>query len=494
MKKLLSAFVVAASLSAFAAWERVGSLQVADMATQGSAVAKVGSFIGNPLAAAGMAAAIADSPLLKFFGPMRDKTPMSFALFLDGEALSKDPAEALDSLEFAVLYPVSISKDEFIKRHPGSSATNDVIAVKGDMFDAADSNKTTYVVFSDDGRWVGASDKMEQAKLALAEIPAATKSMDGDVARLRVDEKAFDAITAMAKAEKDVDAEIVAVIESYKSVSVGLRVSDLGIDARAAIHFKEGSESAKCGLKQLGQSPFAFAGKDAIYADVQAEDAGSANQLTEESWAQAISLCKKHGLDILKFVSMGKSDKGYKLVFDVAALCKAVKDKDGSAFEKFDFEGFMKEAKELKTAKKFTAKTPAYALAAAVKGFVPQWPVAERFAATLPEAATKKPYAESFFSISSMLKAIADESVAFVPEEQRAMMKPVLDQLANETKGGCACMFWRQGDVRRVFFRISADECRCLGGLAMAAMMFGTEGDSFSVDVDYDDDGDDDDN
>ena len=52
-------------------------------------------------------------------------------------------------------------------------------------------------------------------------------------------------------------------------------------------------------------------------------------------------------------------------------------------------------------AKKFTADTPAYALAAVVKGFVPQWPVAERFAATLPEAASKKPYAVSFFSISS---------------------------------------------------------------------------------------------
>ena len=494
MKKLLSAFVVAASLSALAAWERVGSLQVADMATQGASVAKIGSFIGNPLAAAGMAAAIADSPLLKFFGPMRDKTPMSFALFLDGAALTKDPSDALDSLEFAVLYPVSISKDEFVKRHPGTCATNNVLVVKSDLFDEANSNKTTYVVFSEDGKWAGASDKVEQAKLALAEIPAATKSMDGDVARLRVDEKAFNAIIAMAKAEEGIDAETITALESYKSMSVGLRVSDLGIDTRAAIHFKDGSESSKCGLKQLGQNPFAFAGKDAIYADVQAEDAGSGNQLTEEGWAQAISLCKKHGLDLLKFVSMGKSEKGFKLVFDVAALCKAAKEKDGAAFEKFDFEGFMKEAQGLKAAKKFTSKTPAYAFAGVVKGFVPQWPVAERFAATLPEAATKKPYAASFFSISSTLKAVAGEAVAFVPEEQRVMMKPVLDQLANETKGGCACMFWRQGDVHRIFFRISADECRCLGSFAMAAMMFGMEGDSFSVDADDDDDGDDDDN
>ena len=74
------------------------------------------------------------------------------------------------------------------------------------------------------------------------------------------------------------------------------------------------------------------------------------------------------------------------------------------------------------------------------------------------------------------------------------MMKPVLDQLATETKGGCASMLWRQDDVHRMFFRISADECKCLGGIAMSAMMFGMEGDSFSVDVDDDDDGDDDDN
>ena len=70
--------------------------------------------------------------------------------------------------------------------------TNGVLVVKGDLFDEAESNDTTYVVFSDDGRWAGASDKMEQAKLALAEIPATAKSMDGDVARLRVDEKAFN--------------------------------------------------------------------------------------------------------------------------------------------------------------------------------------------------------------------------------------------------------------------------------------------------------------
>ena len=488
MKKLLSAFVVAVSLSALAAWERVGSLQVADMSTQGAAVAKVGSFIGNPLAAAGMAAAIADNSLIKFFGPMREKTPMSFAIFLDGDKISASPAESLDSLEFAVLYPVAATKDDFLKRHEGAAETNGVIVVKGGLFDEDDSDSTTYVVFSDDGKWAGASDKLDQAKLALGEIAAASKSMDGDVARLRVDEKAFKAIASAVKSAKDVNPDLLASLESATSLSLGLRVSDLGIDVRMAMRFAKGSENDKCGLKPLGQTPFAFAGKDAIYADAQAEGAGSAGQLTEESWAQIISVFKKNGLDVLKFVSLGKTEKGLRLVFDVAAICKAAKEPDGGPFAKFDVDGFAKAAQEIKPAKKFTADTPAYALAAVVKGFVPQWPVAERFAATLPEAASKKPYAVSFFSISSIVKATAAESAAFIPEEQRAVMKPVLDQLAVETKCGCATMFWRQGDVQRVFFRISADECRSFGSLFTAAMMFGMEGDSADEPCDDDDD------
>ncbi len=475
MKKAVAAFVAVASIAASAAWEKAGSLQVADMATQGAAVAKVGSFVGSPLAAAGMAAAIADSPLLKFFGPMRDKTPMSFVLFLDGDALSADPSGAFGSLEFAVLYPVSLSGDEFARRHPGSSSANGVIAVKGDMFDADCSNKTTYVVFSDDGRWVGAGAKPEQARLALADIPVAAKSMDGDVVRLWVDEKAFGALAAMAKAGKGCDAEAVSSIESCKSASIGVRVSDAGIDVRCSASVAEGCENAKCGLKPLGQAPLAFAGKDAFFACAEAEDSGSAGRLTEQGWARAASILAKHGLDVRKFVSMAASEKGYRLLFDVAAMCKTAREADGAPFDGFDLKGFLEDVQKAKSARKFSAKAPAYALAGVAKGFVPQWPVEERFAATLPEAASKKPYAVSFFSFSSLLKAVASESLASVPEERRAMMKPVLDQLASEAKCGCACMSWRQGDAHRVFLRISADECRSIGGLVTAAMMFGME-------------------
>ena len=99
MKKLIAAAIAAVSLSAFAAWERIGALQVADVTVQGAAIAKLGIFMGNPLAAAGMAAMVADTPTLKFFGPVRDKTPMAYVVFLDGEAFAKSSGDALDTLE-----------------------------------------------------------------------------------------------------------------------------------------------------------------------------------------------------------------------------------------------------------------------------------------------------------------------------------------------------------------------------------------------------------
>ena len=47
MKKAVASLLAALSISAFAAWDRVGSLQVADVAAQGEAAAKVGQMIGN---------------------------------------------------------------------------------------------------------------------------------------------------------------------------------------------------------------------------------------------------------------------------------------------------------------------------------------------------------------------------------------------------------------------------------------------------------------
>ena len=495
MKKAVASLLAALSISAFAAWDRVGSLQVADVAAQGEAAAKVGQMIGNPFAAAALAAALADLPTVKFFGPAREKATVLVPLFLDKKEAAKDPADALDDLEYAVLYPMSISKEEFLKRHEGAFETNGVVVVKGDLSGEDEDEEKTYVVFSKDGKWAGASDDVEQAKLALADVKVAEKPLKGEVARLRVGPKAVKAIVDALKATSpEMTPENKAALEALKSFAVGLKVSDRGIDMNGSVTFAEGSEFAKVGLKPLGADPFAFADKGVCAAGVQAEDSGN-NYMTDKKWSELLAVLKKHGVDISTFVARNKAGIAETYVLDIAALAKYVTE-NTEALSKVDSDKLVEEVGKIGESEKFAAKAPAYANAVSIKGFASQWKVGERFAATLPEAAGKKPFWVYFCSISSFIKAVAPHLLALVPEEQRAAMKPVVDTFAVETKTGIAGMMWRpkEGGSMRLTLRLSADEIRGVGGIVGAAMSFSSALNAAGAsDADEDDDGDDED-
>ena len=503
MKRILAAAVAAVAMCASADWVRVGTVQVADFARQGDAASRLGTFMGNPLAAAGMAAVIADMPTIKFFGPMREKSSMVFPLFFDGDRFAKDPVDALNSWEFAVLYPMSDTKDAFLARHPGSSEKDGVIAVKGDAFDAKDKDSTTYVVFSEDGRWAGASDKPEQAKAALKEIALAEKPLDGDVARLRVGAKAFKAFDVAIKkglkcceaAKCPIDPGVVKVVESMRSFSCGLRVSDSGIDIRGSVKFADGSELASCGQVPLAADPLAFAGRGAISASARADGVWACTPFSDSEWNDVLAICGKYGLDLSRFILREKGSGFERFTLDFGAIREFAKAQDGKNGKKakIDGEKIRDELKKRFASRKSVGKSPAYSGAMGLKGFESQWTVAERFAATLPEAAKVKPSCVGFFSISSIVAAVAKEILAFVPEEQRQVMSAVVAQLAKESKCGTAGMCWPKKGAQKFFLRISADECRTIGSFASTAMMLGVMSNGSSDSSSLLDDDDDDD-
>ena len=474
MKRLIAAVFAAVTVSAFAAWERVGSVQISDVKSQGEAAAKIGQLVGNPFAAAAIGAAIADVPTVKFFGPAREGASTLLTLFIDGAVAAKNPDNALDGVEYSVLYPISLSKADFLKRHEGAVETNGVIVVKGDFSGEDLDDEKTYVVLSEDGKWAGASDKVEQAKLALKDVKHAEKPMKGEVARLRVAPNGVKAVVAALKAGKDVDPEAISLLESVKSFSCGLKVSDLGVDLNASASFVEGSEFAKCGLKPLEGNPLAFAGKDAIAATARAENSGRNVWAKDEKWNALVSLVKKHGIDLGKFIVRERKDAVLTYTFDIGALFKFATEGAEEVFAKIDTDKFAEEFQTLAKGEKFVAESPASFEMVRVKGFEPQWTAAERFAATIPDSASKKPFYVSFSSVSSILKAAVPHMTALVPEEQREGMKPVIDTIATEVKPGIATIAWRpkEGDAMRFMLRISADEIRTVGGICSSAMMF----------------------
>ncbi len=472
MKRLLAAALAAASISAFAAWERIGALKVADVTTLGEAAGKVGQMIGNPLVSAGVASGIADMATIKFFGPGRAKTATVFTLLVDSEEFVKDDVEdATDDIEYAVLYPMTLSKADFIKRHKGAFETNGVVVVKGD-FDGDDLDESkTYVVFSADGKWAGASDKLEQCAFALKDVPFAEKTMEGDVVRLHVDPVAFRLLSASAEKDEDVTPEIREYIKSLKSAVVGLGVTDLGVDINACVVLNDGTELSKIGRKPLGADPLAFAGVDAFSATACAEGSGKGD-LTDDQWSSVVALCKTNGLDVAKFVSRVKKGETSAYTLDVARLMKLF-DEDAEKLAEFDGEKFMEEIQKIGEGEKLRIDGPASSIMLGIKGFKSQWSAAERFAATLPEASAKNPFYVSFISVSSIIKAIVPHILAQVPEEQREAMKPVVAAFAVEQKRGLASAAWREGESVKMLLRLSADEIRGLGGIFTGVLSMG---------------------
>jgi hypothetical protein len=492
MKRILAAAVAAASISAFAAWERVGSVQIADAKTQGEAAAKIGQMVGNPFAAAAIGAALADVPTVKFFGPAREGASTLLTLFLDGDAVAKSPGDALDDLEYAVLYPVSLSRADFLKRHEGAAETNGVVVVKGDLSGEDADSETTYVAFSRDGKWAGASDKAEQAKLALRDVKLAEKHMKGEVARLRVSQKGVKALalSLKAQAKSAEDADEVRQIEAVTSFSCGLKVSGLGLDLNFSVSFEDGSEFAKCGLKPLGENPLAFASAEAVEAAARAEDSGCSKWESDEKWNALLDVFRKHGVDLGRFLVREKKDAVTSYTVDIEALFKFLSGEAEETLGKIDTGKLLEDVQKLSGGEKFAAKSPASFDEVRVKGFKPQWTVAERFAATMPDAAAKKPFYVSFTTISSFLKATVPHGLSLVPEEQRDGMKPILETFAEEAKPGVAIVGWRpkDGGTMRFTLRVSSDEVRCVGGVVSAAMMGG-----FGFGDGDDDDGEDED-
>lgn len=494
MRKILAVLSAALALSASAAWERVGSLQVADMAVVGQSVGSLGMMCGNPMASAALAASVADMRTLKFFGPMRPGASMVFSVFMDGETLAakKSGDAALQSLEYAILYPMAKSRAEFMKMHSGSFETNGLVVVRKPL-DSDQTNDTTYVAFSADGLWVGASDRPEQAAAALADVETALQPMDGDVVRVRVNESGINAVATALEKSEDANPRVLTLVKGVSSCACGVRIGEKGVDIRARVKPVAGSELAKVGQIPLPDDPLAFAGKSGIAVQSTGPDCGNFTADLDALWPELTKILDKQGLALDTFVSRAKVAGGDRLTFDLAALVKMFDELD-SRKKTFDVEMLAKDLLALEEDKPFAAKGPACAYAFGVRGFESAWPVSERFAATLPEATALKPCEVKFISITSLFKALVPVIVEKMPEERRAAMGPALAAMVVESKGGIASAAWSDADSFFYMVRISADEIRGVGNIFNAAVVLMTQGAATETDdAGTDDAGDEDD-
>lgn len=481
MKKLIVTVVAAFALVAVAAPVKIASVQITDVAGVVSAATKLGEFTGNAMLGAMAAAQVSQNPLAQFFGPGREGAATLVTVFQDGELPKAEAFHGMASNVFSVafVYPATRAKAQFLENFPEATETNGVIAVNGTGFLGKG-----FVRFTADGKWAVASDRKDLIPVALKEISTVTKPLGSRVLRMRITAKGIDTalkVIDMAQGpwEKDGNASAEDLVQAkaamklvkdfYGQVAgamVDLSVTEKGLDVGIAAKPRVGTDLDLVGKKTLPADPLAFAGADAFLAAAAAEDAGQGSPSKQSDALYA--LLAKYGIDT-RWLAREKTAKGEKFTLDFDGAVAYFQGEGAATFAKIDPLQFMKDFSAIGP-KEIEIKGPAYSGSFALKGEKFAKTASERFAAVLPEAAAKKPYLVEMISFYAFVKALAPKLVAFMPEEQRPVLKPMIDTLPPAGDGGIAVVGWREKDLISGLVRVSPDEFRGISAIVNVGM------------------------
>lgn len=492
MKRVLVAALAAFAMAANAddSWERVGGVQVADTMGLTSAVMKLGEMTGNAMVGTMLAAKIAVMPGSDFFGPMRQGGSVYASIFVDADALAK--AEDMDDVDsfvrLALIYPMALEKEEFMSMHCGAFETNGVIRVNGDVFEDAsewDESDITYVAFSPDGKWLVASDTPEQATAALADVPLAAASMEGDILRLSVFESGMDAIrkakaATLERREKDGGKKLslreergFEIIDGIASGLLCIRVDDAGVSMRGTIKTVEGSSFSLGGTKASVAEPFADADADAVIARF---NGAFYEGDIEKVWSACAAVLKKNGI-ACEAPSVSWTFDGSRLsrcVLDVGEMVKFYSNPSNRCCD-VDFENACEglgEVEDLSVPHGLKPLDEPERLFVSIKGNKPKYTAAQRFGAVLPEVSGRPVASAVVYSPCGVMKAVLQGIVAAMDVKDCMKVAPFIALVPDEPKGGVAAACWRDGADFCVLMRMSADEIRSLATAGTAAFMY----------------------
>lgn len=473
MKRAFLAIAASLAISANAStWTKVADIQVVDMAGLTQSVMKLGEMSGNMMIGAMLAAKMSEMPGNDFFGAMRQGGSLYLSFYSDSEKLAQlDKDDDLsDAMQLAVLYPMALPKDEFLKLHPGAIETNGAVRVFGDIFaskETWDEDDIIYVVFSEDGKWASASDTPEQAIVALSDVPLAARPMEGDVIRIEILPRGMSELRKAA--EKDDDEDVKKIFGAVDSCRFAFRVCDAGIDVHGAVRPVDGTFLANAGDVTLAEDPFVADDGNAFIAVATAftDQTGS-----PQIFDNVCDVFKEGGLDLRSFIAYGATDDVFRVAFDFKELAKYCANPSNrvdetaisAALEKFD---------EIDDGiDKFKMCDRPYLVALSAVGQKPKFSASQRFAKVLPEVKGKPLFCAATYSISAMVQLVVEAVMANMDDVARAEAAPLVAMLPKECEGGIAAAYWRENGEINLLGRLSADEVRNLVTGISTAVMF----------------------
>ena len=433
MKRLILIVSAALVFAAEAKFEKVVDVTLADQQGLVNVATKIGGFVGEPMLGMMPAGLFAANPLaMQGFGPARGDGNFYAAVYMDGSEISGDIEQLVvnNKVKFAVLYPVSSSKADFLAANPQSKEADGVIPWNG-----------MSVVFSADGKYAAIANDGAAARMALSDaagIPALKKD---EAARFRAFNAGMQLITKILESETEIAKMYPQYIEIYKSITkfeVSLCAGDYGIDIRSSFDSVPGSLLSKLGNKPLSsRTPLAFAGKDALIACAYAADAAGGD--ADAQWKKLMDFAKKWGVKA-DWVSYVKKGINSKIVIDPVALATYVKGEGKAKFKELekDAEKILPDATAL-FKPTVEVKSPEQACALYVKGAKVPVDAQARFDKVLPGFSGKPCASVGVFSMYGAIKSVGEVVCPLIDDKDAKEAKAFFAQLP--AADGCAIAY-----------------------------------------------------
>ncbi len=492
--KMMAIAIAMAAVPAFG-WEKIGVVQVTDTTGLMRAVAQVGEMTGNQALGVMAAAKLSTLPCDSFFGAMRPGTSMVIPLFAE---------DCENDVEVAVVYPVSLSKDQFLAMHQDAVETNGCWKVKGAPLDFESSRgDTTFVRFTEDGKWAIASDSIEQVEKSMDEVENAKRPMNGTLARVVIFPQGF------AMARKEVDKELAEcgedddderknleilklVVDGIDMAGISLKVTGAGIELGGKVAVVEGSGLAKLGEGLDCFAPETIPSGDAFYSGKTAYGRVQAEEV-QRIWKEVAQLAEKRKFPLAKFVDLVAKEDGADIALDIKTITSWIKANENAADE-IEWDELLEEVVAVKGTEGPVSKQ-SYGIGVSFKDGKVRHAAAARLAKVLPETNGKSLVAAYSLTLTGMVQGFVASTMAALEPEEAMAIAPIVSLLPEETEGGIASALWKEGGDYVFLTRVSADEIKAIGTGASAIMaysMFNNVGEDPQPVLDDDDDEDED--
>lgn len=460
MKSLILILSAALVFAVEAKLEKTVDFTLADQQGLVNAATKIGGFINEPMLGMMPAGLFAANPLAtQGFGPARGDGKFYAAVYMDGSGISGDIEQLIvnNKVKFAVLYPVSSSKADFLAANPQSKEADGVI-----------SWNEMSVVFSADGRYAAIANDGAAARMALSDVARIPALKKDEAARVRVFNAGMQLITKILESEKEIAKMYPQYIEIYKSITkieLSLCAGDYGMDIRGSFDCVPDSLLSKLGNKPLSSgAPLAFAGKDALIACAYAADAAGSD--SDAQWKKLMAFAAKWGVKT-DWVSYEKKGVNSKIVIDPVQLANYIKSEGEAKCKELD-KNAEKVCGDAMTLFKPTVevKSPEQACALYVKGAKVPVDAQTRFDKVLPGFSRKPCASVGVFSLYGIIKSVGEVVCPLIDDKEANEFKAFLDQLPSAENSAIAYAWTKMGLTTHDYVvRVNPAEIRNLYGL-----------------------------